>query len=363
MKWSEAPDRVRCALVSFESLARSTAAGNHIQAVCRGLEPRSDVVTCGSYSRSKIARYLQTYSNYTKARQRDVVYVRYHPAAVPLILICRMRKQSVVLELNGPADDVAGSHRWVQPVLAVFRGCMSLSVRLADRVVVVTPGLAEYARRFGCTSPIAVIPAGYDERVFGSADGGRSSVSVPDRYVAFVGSNAKWQGVEHLVAAAEHSDWPRSVKLVLVGDFESLDTRGLDRAHPERLVRLGRLDPREVAVVYRHAVASLVVKEPGTLYERLIGLAPIKVFETMACGTPCIASDVKGLRELVAGHGFGLTVQPGDPTEIAQAVRRYAEDDELRSHHSDAARAAAPAFSWSHLGTQTADFVLGPLSA
>ncbi len=58
------------------------------------------------------------------------------------------------------------------------------------------------------------------------------------------------------------------------------------------------------------------------------------VQEAMAAGTPVVATDVGGLRDLMAGSG--LLVIPGDPEALAEATDRVLDDPRLR--HDLAAR-------------------------
>lgn len=69
------------------------------------------------------------------------------------------------------------------------------------------------------------------------------------------------------------------------------------------------------------------------------GLAAV---EAMAAGLPVAASDVPGLREVVAGAG--LLLPPDDDARWVEALLGLAADTEVRARMSDAGRARAPSF-------------------
>jgi glycosyltransferase involved in cell wall biosynthesis len=55
---------------------------------------------------------------------------------------------------------------------------------------------------------------------------------------------------------------------------------------------------------------------------------PLSALEALASGTPLVATDVRGLRELVADEENALLV-PEDPHALAAALRRVLDDSEL----------------------------------
>ncbi|MET0607986.1 MAG: glycosyltransferase, partial [Gaiellaceae bacterium] len=55
---------------------------------------------------------------------------------------------------------------------------------------------------------------------------------------------------------------------------------------------------------------------------------PLSALEALASGTPLVATDVRGLRELVADEENALLV-PEDPHALAAALRRVLDDPEL----------------------------------
>ncbi|WP_227270465.1 glycosyltransferase family 4 protein [Roseobacter weihaiensis] len=66
---------------------------------------------------------------------------------------------------------------------------------------------------------------------------------------------------------------------------------------------------------------------------------PTVLLEAMALGTPCVATTVTGIPELVQHEETGLCVGEGDPVALAAALSRLINDQTLRAKVSKKARA------------------------
>jgi glycosyltransferase involved in cell wall biosynthesis len=65
---------------------------------------------------------------------------------------------------------------------------------------------------------------------------------------------------------------------------------------------------------------------------------PVALLEAMACGKPCIATDISGSRDLIIHNQTGLLVPPGDPEALAEAARTLINKPDLRNLYGQAAR-------------------------
>jgi glycosyltransferase involved in cell wall biosynthesis len=65
---------------------------------------------------------------------------------------------------------------------------------------------------------------------------------------------------------------------------------------------------------------------------------PLAVLEAMACGVPCIGSNVGGVPEIISDQEDGLLVAPGSVGELRAAIKRLALDSAERKHMGDRAR-------------------------
>ena len=150
-------------------------------------------------------------------------------------------------------------------------------------------------------------------------------------YILYYGDVSEDKGALFLAAAyATLDDAP---PLVMIG------RRLLDSplSHPGITV----LGPLPYPAVVEAVRRSLFTVAPS-LWPEPFGLVAL---EAAAAGRPVIASDIGGLRDIVADGESGLLVGPGDVTALAQALQRLAGDSALRKRMGEAASVRAGTFS------------------
>jgi phosphatidylinositol alpha-mannosyltransferase len=77
--------------------------------------------------------------------------------------------------------------------------------------------------------------------------------------------------------------------------------------------------------------------------------------EAFAAGTPVVASDIPGYRDVVRDGVDGLLVPPGDPLALGEALRRLAFDEAGRERMARAARERAERFAWPRVAREVSD--------
>jgi glycosyltransferase involved in cell wall biosynthesis len=130
------------------------------------------------------------------------------------------------------------------------------------------------------------------------------------------------------------------VDLELAGDGderEALENRAYELGLGDRARFLGSLPRKEVLALFRRADAALL----SSAWENF----PHTLVEALAVGTPVIATDVGGVREIVTHGENGLLVTPGNPGALAAAIRRFLADAALRERLVAAAAPSAERFS------------------
>jgi glycosyltransferase involved in cell wall biosynthesis len=147
------------------------------------------------------------------------------------------------------------------------------------------------------------------------------------------------KGIRHLIAAfrdirrAEPGAW-----LVLVGSGPE------EAALREQCVELGIADRVIFAGFQRHVAPYVRLFDVSVVPSLEEGFGLVAV-ESMALGTPVVASRIDGLQEVIEDGRSGLLVQPANADEISNAVLRLLRDCELRRRLCDGGRAAVQRFS------------------
>lgn len=146
---------------------------------------------------------------------------------------------------------------------------------------------------------------------------------LPDEFVLYVGALAPHKGIAVL---AEAWDGP------LVG-LVSRPEAGSPELPPGTLLHHD-VDHVRVLATMRRATVTVV---PST-YPEPFGLVAV---EAMWAGSPVIASDTAGLREVLAGGSAGSLVPPGDPAALRAAIDRLWSDAARRRDLAFAGRRRA----------------------
>ena len=231
-------------------------------------------------------------------------------------------------------------HRLAGPVLAA-----------AARVIVQTREEERLLRSLGLRlPPVEIVPPGYSP-LPDPPDGARSfadRAGVPGPYVLFVGRLASNKGlVELLRAFAELARDDPAAHLVLVGEDggmrATLEARARGLGLESRVRFLGHVaDEGVLASAYRDARFTVLPSE----YEAF-GLV---LLESLAQGTPVVASRVGGIPEVIEDDRTGLLVPPGDVPALAAALRRLWGDPALARRLGRHGRTeVVPRYSWDRL--------------
>ena len=161
--------------------------------------------------------------------------------------------------------------------------------------------------------------------------------------IVFVGQSVERKGLPLLLRAFEALREHIPTELTVVGPTEEelspmlLDARGV-RA-------LGKVDDDEKRRVLEEADVLCAPSLRGESFGMVLT-------EAFAAGTPVIASDIPGYRDVVRDGVDGLLVTPGDAQAIAESLRDLYEDPERRLQMARAAARDVERFAWPRVAAE-----------
>jgi glycosyltransferase involved in cell wall biosynthesis len=132
------------------------------------------------------------------------------------------------------------------------------------------------------------------------------------------------------------------------GELELIEKLGLKH----KINFVGWVPEEDLAALYN--LADLLVFP--SLYESF----GIPLLEAMACGCPVIASKTGALPEIAGGAAY--LVDPYDPDDIAEAMRKVLSDEALRKDLRERGLFRAKAFSWEKCAQETLTAIEGCLT-
>ena len=254
-------------------------------------------------------------------------------------------------ELHYSRPGITANHTLAAKLGDIERRCL----RQCDRILCVSSVTARALAAAGYAgSKMEVIPNVAHDAFFEAA---KQPCPIPQlsdgRWFGYIGGLQLWQGVETLIDSFGEvaSDLPDCRLLILHGDIRTTATRAVHK----RILR-ARLAGRAVvhSPVTQHEVAGVMarlrftaVPLADTFRNTGQGCCPVKMVESMASGTPVIASDLAVCREWMAHEREGLLASAGDTRAWSMAIHRMFRDDALRERTGAAARETARQhFSW-----------------
>ncbi len=167
----------------------------------------------------------------------------------------------------------------------------------------------------------------------------RDPMERPPRIVA-VGRLVEKKGFADLIEAcrmlaATHRSW--SCEIIGGGDQEPYLREQIQRVGlGDRIILRG---PQPTSEVIRAIQSAAVLAAPCVVGcdGNRDGL-PTVLLEAMALGTPCVATDVTGIPEVLHDGETGLAVPQHDPPALAAAIARLLDDGPLRANLARRAR-------------------------
>ncbi|MEK4378352.1 N-acetyl-alpha-D-glucosaminyl L-malate synthase BshA [Bacillus sp. FSL R5-0434] len=261
----------------------------------------------------------------------DIIHAHYAlPHAVCAYLAKQMLKRNIgiVTTLHGTDITVLG----YDPSL---KDLIRFAIEASDRVTAVSSALA--AETYDLIKPEKKIETIYnfiDERVYlkknTAAIKEKHGILPDEKVVIHVSNFRKVKRVQDVIQVFRNIAGKTKAKLLLVGDgpeksvaCELVRKYGLEK----QVLMLGNQD--RVEELYSISDLKLLLSEKESF-----GLV---LLEAMACGVPCIGTNIGGIPEVIKNNVSGFLVDVGDVEAASSKAVRILEDEQLSKRFTEAA--------------------------
>ncbi|QIW80423.1 N-acetyl-alpha-D-glucosaminyl L-malate synthase BshA [Bacillus tequilensis] len=261
----------------------------------------------------------------------DIIHAHYAlPHAVCAYLAKQMLKRNIgiVTTLHGTDITVLG----YDPSL---KDLIRFAIESSDRVTAVSSALA--AETYDLIKPKKKIETIYnfiDERVYlkknTAAIKEKHGVLPDEKVVIHVSNFRKVKRVQDVIRVFRNIAGKTKAKLLLVGDGPEKSTAcelvrkyGLEN----QVLMLGNQD--RVEELYSISDLKLLLSEKESF-----GLV---LLEAMACGVPCIGTNIGGIPEVIKNNVSGFLVDVGDVATATARAMSILEDEQLSKRFTEAA--------------------------
>ncbi|MFC2041227.1 glycosyltransferase, partial [Chloroflexota bacterium] len=210
----------------------------------------------------------------------------------------------------------------------------------------------ELIRHYGASpGKIGVVPCGVNLELFRPIDKGiaRQKLGMADdKIILFVGRIEPLKGVGHLLKALPYLQNGLRPRLVIIGgdDYSQHEIVQLQKLtndlHVQDSVTFRGLIKHEQMPYFYSAANACVVPS----YYESFGLVAL---ESLACGTPVVATDVGDLKSVIRQGETGYVVTDNSPRLLANRIALLLSQPDPDSRSALLIRASVSEFSWANI--------------
>ena len=225
----------------------------------------------------------------------------------------------------------------------------------ADRIIAFSPHERDaMVRLYGADArKVSLVPCGVDLEVFRPLDqkSVRSRLGLNgEKILLYVGRVEPIKGLDLLVETAAQMDSSEGVRMMVVGadvngdrEMHRVKQLAKERDLEDKIDFVGQVDHDDLPLYYNAADVCVVPS-----YYESFGLVAL---ESMACGTPVVATRVGGLSTIVHHGRTGYLKSWRCPEAFANSVEMIISSDGLQQSMGEAARKRAEGMGWDNVAS------------
>jgi len=246
-----------------------------------------------------------------------------------------------------------GSDIYKAANLSFARKITSNTLKRAKKIITLSNSLKNEVMKFEILeNKIEVIPNGVNTRLFNSDSEDRENL------IIYTGSLIKRKGVEFLIKAIpDVIDSYPDFRLMIIGEGnEENNLKDLVKSLSlsNHVIFLGQID--------QNSVKEWLQKSKLFILPSIEEGQGVVLVEALACGTPCIGSDIGGIPDVISDD-VGSLVPPENPKALSEAILFYLNNEDVWLKKSKNSRIRATQhFDWDVVGKKIVQLYYSLLS-
>lgn len=267
----------------------------------------------------------------------DSIYERDMNNLLPVI-ICRIFRKPIIIEVNGSIRDDMEQIKASRLTIDIACLVQRYELKCADRIIVTGVGLKNmFLKEYGLPSDkVFVVDNGVNTELFHPMDKNKCRVRTglsPERlYLGFIGTFNPHHDITTLISALPVVIQSNpNVYLVLVGKGLTLDDakrRANELGIDNRVIFRGSVPYDEMPYYINSFNISILTANRIKINRE--GISSFKLMEYMACGQAIIVNDIPDSPTPQALRDRVISVPPGDPELLGEAIVSLLKDRDLR---------------------------------
>ena len=269
------------------------------------------------------------------SKKGDILYVRRMTSIIPLIY-AKIFNIAFFYEINDDPYNLLYNHGFEVKFKAkalLSTKIDELNLKLCDMAFIISSNLLDRITKKNPkikTKKLVVTPSGTNTQLFYPRNKLECrfflNLDLKSKYIGFVGSLLKHQGVNKLIQAAPKIlNSSSDCKFIIIGEGpmkEKWITMVQHQGLTSSFLFTGQIKYEDVAI-WLGAMDICVapfLKEAGLR-------SPVKLFDYMACGKPVVASKIPGSTCMFEDSGAVKLIKPEEPEILADAIIDLIADD------------------------------------
>jgi glycosyltransferase involved in cell wall biosynthesis len=266
---------------------------------------------------NRIERMTKTVKEvYAKALEVDADIYHFHdPELIPVGLRLKRKGKKVIYDVHEDVPRQILGKQWIPKIFRtivsfIIQKYTNYSAKRFDAVIGATPHITN---QFVNINTNSVNINNYP--ILGELFTKKTEWIKKERAVCYVGGITAERGIYNIVNSMENVEG----KLLLAGMFndEEVRNKACKLKGWSQIDELGFINRDEVKEVLAKSVAGLLLVLPGP---NVFGALPNKMFEYMSAGIAQVTSNDPLWKELIEEYKCGITVNPADTGQIAEAI-------------------------------------------